>query len=519
MYNRGLFKAHIPSSLQFVIMFIFGFVLVNVYAVYPGNAAEIYSTLGWSSGVITSANNTMIIGMALTFPLILRVKMVLKAQTKLFWGCLLLAGLSIVSIYNTSYLMLLVISFSMGVIKMNCLSEFTLLFITIVSQKTGAKVKSYAYFYAVLYAMVAMGTFVAIYSAYGYSWERTCVVFAILLVLCAILTHFTVHASSFSKYYPLYYIDWFSVACLSLGFALWSHLFAFIQEYNWFYGDYRGFVYGISGLLLIVVGMVRQRYLKRQFWQLITMRKRNVWVAALFIFTIGIYQGASGFDSLLMSSVLGYDTLTVGKVNLAMVPGSLLAGAMGLLLLKHDNRGLKTFIVLGFGVFILQYTVSYFYIHPQLTISYFYFTHFMRALAIGMLYIGLWHYLTMGLELNDSLSIMSLMLIVRTFLALAVFSCLYSYASYVLQKISIGEHALLINYSYVENRANLALSAIQQQALLASFKTIYGAILLLSVPLMMAVSLHGFGFSKWMIARQMRRFWVKLNRKDRRVVG
>lgn len=519
MYNRGLFKAHIPPFLQFVIMFIFGFVLVNVYAVYPGNAAEIYSTLGWSSGVITSANNTMIIGMALTFPLILRVKMVIKAQAKLFWGCLLLAALSIVSIYNTSYVMLLVISFSMGVIKMNCLSEFTLLFITIVTQKTGAKVKSYAYFYAVLYAIVAMGTFVAIYSAYGFSWERTCVVFAILLVLCAILTLFTVHASSFSKYYPLYYIDWFSVACLSLGFALWSHLFAFIQEYNWFYGDYRGVLYGISGLLLIVLGMIRQRYLKRQFWQLITMRKRNVWVAAIFIFTIGIYQGASGFDTLLMSSVLRYDTLTVGKVNLAMIPGSLLAGAIGLLLLKKDNQGLKTFVILGFSVFILQYAVSYFYIHPQLTIGYFYFTHFMRALAIGILYIGLWHYLTMGLELNDSLSIMSLMLIVRTFLALAIFSALYSYLSYVLQRTSVGEQALFINFSYVENSANISLSAVQQQALLASFKTIYGYILLASIPVMTVVSLHGFGLFQWKVSIQMRRLWIKLNRKERRMVG
>ncbi|WP_267740593.1 hypothetical protein [Myroides injenensis] len=513
MYNRGLFKANIPFFLQYIIMFIFGFVLVNVYAVYPGNAAEIYSTLGWSSGVITSANNTMIIGMALTFPIILRVKMVLKAQVKLFWGCLLLASLSIVSIYNTSYVMLLVISFSMGVIKMNCLSEFTLLFITIVTQKTGAKIKSYSYFYAVLYAIVAMGTFVSIYTAYGFSWERTCVVFAILLVLCAILTLFTTHTANFSKFYPLYYIDWFSVACLSLGFALWSHLFAFIQEYNWFYGDYRGSLYGIGGLLLIVLGMVRQRYLKRQYWQLITMRKRNVWVAAIFIFTIGIYQGASGFDNLIMSSILQYDTLTVGRVNLVMIPGSLLAGAIGLMLLKKDNRGLKTFIILGFSVFILQYLVSYFYINLQLTITYFYFTHFMRALAIGILYIGLWHYLTMGLELNDSLSIMSLMLIVRTFLALAIFSSLYSYLSYVLQKTSISDQALFINFSYVENRANLSLSAIQQQTLLASFKTIYGYILLVSILVMTTVSLHGFGLSKWRLSIQMRRSWVKINKR------
>ncbi|EPH12229.1 inner membrane component of tripartite multidrug resistance system [Myroides odoratimimus] len=514
MYNKGLFKAYVSEPLQFIIMFVFGFVLVNVYAVYPGNAAEIYSTQGWSSGVISSANNTMIIGMALTFPIIIRVKMVLKAQTKLFWGCLLLAALSFVSIYNTSYLMLLVISFSMGVIKMNCLSEFTLLFITVVTQKTGAKVKSYAYFYAILYAIVAMGTFLAIYLAYGYSWERTSVVFAILLIFCAILSLFTVHTAAFSRYYPLYYIDWFSVVCLSVGFALWSHLFAFLQEYNWFYGDYRGFLYLSSGLILIVLGVFRQRYLKRQFWQLFSFRKKNVKIAAVFIFILGVYQGASGFDTTLMSTILHYDNLTLAKVNLAMLPGSLLAGAIGLILLKNNNKGLKTFILLGFGIFILQYLISYFYINPYLTITYFYFTHFMRALAIGILYIGLWHYLTMGLALDDSLSIMSLMLIVRTFLALAVFSAIYSYLSYYLQKEILGNHALFINYSFVENSSNLSISFVQQQALIASFKTIYGMILLLSIPVVLAVSLHGFGVSKKIRTVQMRRLWIRLNSKN-----
>ncbi|MDM1296861.1 hypothetical protein HX021_21460 [Sphingobacterium sp. N143] len=482
-----------------------GFVIVNVYVVYSGLAAETASTMGLTSSAITSANYTMIVGMAITFPVILRIKMILRSTDKLFWGCLLMAFISFISIYNSDYYLLLFLSFLMGIIKMNCLFEFILLFMGLIITKTGNKARFYAIFYGILYSLVALGTFTVLYISFGYQWERTSLFFTIALLFCAILSKVTTHNSRFSRYYPFYYIDWFSALLLVAGFLILAHFFAYITEYNWLIGDRNGFPLLLLSILLISGGILRQQKLERPFWNLSSMKKRSVHIAAIFLFFTGIYQGANAFDTLLMSSYLGYSTLQIGWVTLWMIPGSSLGGLLGWFVLKN-TKNLKTFVFCGFLIFACNYLYGYFFINHQLTIEYFYLTHFLKSLAIGMLYIGLWHYLTYNLSLDESLSVMSLMLIIRTFLAVAFFGSIYTFLNYFFQKQSIDYQAVLLDRNIFGKNNMQKYSTAQAQAILVGIKKIYGLILIISVPLLIAILAHGFGYSNRRKKVRIRKF-------------
>lgn len=493
MYNKGVFREGIPEIIQYMVMLILGFIIVNVYVAYSGLAAETASTMGLTSSAITSANYTTIIGMAISFPVILRVKMILKTIDKLFWGCLIMAFISFISIYNTDYYFLLFLSFFMGVVKMNCLFEFILLFLGMIVSKTGSKARFYAIFYGIIYSLVALGTFITIYISYGYQWEKTNLFFAIALLFCAIISKLTNHNLKFSRYYPLYYIDWFSVLLLVMGFIVLAHFFSYLTEYNWLMGDKRGLVLLILALLLITGGIFRQKFLRRPFWNLSSMKAKNVYIAAIFLFLTGVYQGANSFDTILMSSYMEYSTLQIGRITLWMVPGSLLGGTLGWFVLKN-TKNLRMFIFLGFLVFTSCYLYGYFYLNHQLTVQYFYLTHFLKSLAIAILYIGLWHYLTYTLSLDESLSVMSLMLIIRTFVAVAFFGAVYAFLSYFFQRQSISDLAVFLDTSIFGINNRQQYSAVQKGAILVSIKKIYGLILLISIPLLASILTHNFGY-------------------------
>lgn len=492
IYNRGLFVSWIPRPMQFVLMFFFAFVLMGVNSVYPGNAAETYSSKGLTPAAITSLNNAMYIGQGLIFTLVFRVKMYLRSITKLFLGFILLALLSLLCTYAQDYYVLVFCSFILGAIKMLCLHEFLFLFMTTMVLPGGNLARIFYLMFPALFTASPLGAFVAMFVSYGHQWERTNWVFIILLLICALLVRLVVHNKRFSKHYPLYYIDWFSIVLVAGGLLLMNHVLSFVSEDNWFLDNALVQARLILSIVLLSLGLLRQRYLKRPIWPLNALGKKNVLIGYGLIFFLGILQGAVGLETVFISTLMKYDQKHMAILTLWMIPGSILSGVVGFYCIRYRTN-LKELILAGFTIFVLYYIGLYINLSKDLTIEFFYAGYFIRSLATGMIYIGVWYFLTKGLVMAQLIPIMSGMQIIRTFLSVMAFTPIYSYLMYSYQLQSVGDLAVYLDMNTFGMLNLQKYSDMQQQALMVSLKKIFGWVIIFSLPILSFVLWYNFG--------------------------
>lgn len=492
IYDRGLFVSCIPIPLHFVLMLFFAFVLMGVSGVYPGNAAEIYSSKGLTPAAITSINNAMFIGQALIFTVVFRVKMYVKSKTKLFWGFIVLALLSVLCIYAHDYYVLVICSFTLGAIKMLCLHEFLFLFMTTMVLPGGNLARVFYLLFPALFTVSPLGSFAAVFVSYGHDWQRTNWFFIVLLLVCALLIKLVVHNKRFSKSYPLHYIDWFSIVLVATGLLLMNHVLSFVSEDNWFLDNELVKARLILSIIVIFMGLVRQRYLKRPVWSLSALGKKNVLIGYGLIFFLGILQAAVGIETVFISTLMKYDQKHMAILNLWMIPGYILSGVVGFYSIRYRNN-LKELILAGFTIFILYYIALYLNLSIDLTIDFFYAGYFIRSLATGMIYIGVWYFFSKGLVMAQLIPVMSGMQIIRTFFSVMTFAPIYSYLMYHYQLQSIGDLAVYLDTNTLGMLNIQKYSQMQQQAIMVSIKKIFGWVIIFSLPILSFVLSFNFG--------------------------
>jgi len=96
------------------------------------------------------------------------------------------------------------------------------------------------------------------------------------------------------------------------------------------------------------------------------------------------------------------------------------------------------------------------------------------------------------MELEDMLGIVSILMIVRTFLATAIGGAMISWATYQSQWQSLTDSSLYLDQGIIENGQSIyAIS--QMNAALASFKIVLGSLCWLMLPIIIFVYTHHYG--------------------------
>ncbi|QTY27203.1 hypothetical protein [Flavobacterium sp. CS20] len=265
----------------------------------------------------------------------------------------------------------------------------------------------------------------------------------------------------------------------------------FMRQQGWFSSPFITSSF-LLGMLLLIVLIYRQKFLKRKIikFQLI-VQKRNIWYALILLLFLGVYLASTGIFTQYTLRVLGYNNLINAKLNLWMILGIVIAGILAFL--GFTNKwNLKYYITLGFVVFFLHILMLYLMIQPQMNIEYLYFPIFLKGLGMGILFIGIWYYASLGLQRDDFLGIIGIMLMVRTFLATAIGGAIISWATYQGQWQSLNNISMYLDAGYFKNGMRIY-QATQINAMLASFKTVLGYLCWLIVPILIIVLTHNFG--------------------------
>ena len=127
-----------------------------------------------------------------------------------------------------------------------------------------------------------------------------------------------------------------------------------------------------------------------------------------------------------------------------------------------------------------------------MNIEYLNYSMILKGLGMGILFIGIWFYASLDLEMDDMFGVLSILLIVRSFFATAIGSAIIGWAVYQGQWQSLSDMSNYLDIGDIPNGMAIYQN-ISLNAVMASGKIVLGALCWFTIPVMIYVMTHHYG--------------------------
>lgn len=490
MYNKAPFASWVPKPLMLLLIILFLFPMIGVMGVYTGNTTDIAGALAVFPEYITFANNATTIGMAMALLIVFRVKMRFRSKEIIATCAIILAGLSYMNGTTDNPLVIIAGSFFIGFFKMFPLIEMILPVMFILSPK-GDRGRFYALFYPLTICFGQWSSYYMSSIVFEGNWQAPYFLMSIAMLVIAACSLIFQHNQRFCFKKPLYQIDWFSMLLLTTSAMALNYGFTFMKQQAWFTSPYIVSSF-ILGIVFFGLTIYRQRFLKRKMINFSLFYKlENIKHSLILLLLLGLYLASTSLYVQYSVGILGYSNLINSHTNLWMIPGIIVAGAMAFYGFKN-KWPLKYYIAAGFISFFLHTLSLYFLIQPQMDIQYLQYSMLLKGLGMGILFIGIWFYASQDLSIEDIFGVNSILIMVRTFIAVSLGSSIIGWASYQSQWQSLSDISLHLDSSSYANGLKLY-GPMQLNALMASSKIVLGTLCWMIIPILIFVLTHSYG--------------------------
>lgn len=499
MYNQGLFYNWVPKLLQILLILTFQFAFLAISGVYTTNISYMVGQSGNQSDFYMWAYYANSIGMGVAMPLLVRVKSRFRTKEIVSGALVILAFCSFVIGTTTQPYVVVLCSLFMGFVKMFGSIEMLLVLMFLLS-KDGNRGRFYSVFYP--YALIAsqLSSYWITDISYHLNWQISYMYAAAFCLVLALLSIVFQHNQRFVRKLPLYYVDWLSALLFSVSFMALAYVFSFGKSQDWFVSDRIKMSFGIF-VVSAVWMCIRQVTLKRPYLSFKIFERSNVKHGMLMLFFTGLFLGVSTLQNTFAVAVLGYDPLTNAKLVLLMIPGMVFGGMLGVYWFNRQFP-IKFYVFVGFASYILYCLYMYFGISTNFSFDMWVLPMFFRGFGMCVLFISVWFYTLDKLNPSDMLAAFGLIIVWRSFVAIGLFTALFSWLQYALQWQSVNNLAVYLDantVSYSAAMGNLKLTQIN--AILTSTKTIFGYVIIAGIGILLYVYFHHFGRVRFTILR------------------
>jgi len=489
MYNKGPFANWVPKPVMLLLMLVILLSTLTISGVYPSVLSDLSGAMATYTEYITLANNAGTIGMGLSILVLMRFKLRFRSKEIIATSAILLAILSYVCGTTDNPWILVICSLLIGFIKMFPMIEMILPMMFIISP-TGDRGKFYAVFYPLSIGFSQVSGYYFAEIVFNGSWQSPYFMMAAIMLIIALLSLIFQHNQRFAFKMPLYQIDWLTVVLLAGSFMSFNYFLVFMKQEGWFVSPT---IVGtlLLGIILFGLTIYRQRFLKRKLIDFSVLKRANVIHALILLVVLGIYLASTSSYLQYTIGVLGYTNLINADINLWMIPGIAVAGILAFVGF-NKNWHIRYFIAMGFMFFALHTLVLYFIIQPQMDIRYLEYAMLLKGLGLGILFIGIWFYSSLNLSTEQFLGIMSILIIVRSFLGTAIGTAIVGWAGYQAQWQSMSDMSNFWDVGSIPNGMAIYQASVLN-SVMTSAKIIFGTLTWLIVPILIFVMTHSYG--------------------------
>jgi hypothetical protein len=353
------FRAFVPTKLRPWIIIVFVIIFQLSGGVYLAAVSEMVGSLALMQEDIMMAGYASLVGLALTFTVMFRLKFRYTSKWILLTCCAAIIIGNLICMHTRSVPILIGTCFVLGIFRMwatfACNTQIQLWL---------TPVRDLSIFFCFVNVLV-QGTLqfsglMTIYTAFFSAWEYMhWVIIGLLgLMMLAIVFLFRTHRET--RKLPLYGIDW--LGGLMWGLTILSVLFICVygEHYDW-WASSQIRVATLFAVVLLGLNLWRASFIRHPFINLNTWTFRVVYMTLIAYIVIDILLApAHVFEHAYMESVLGYDSLNLISLNWIMLAGIVAGCFFTWRTFALRKWRYRTMNVIGLSCIIAYLTIMYF---------------------------------------------------------------------------------------------------------------------------------------------------------------
>lgn len=499
-------------------IFIF-FVLIIQFSggVYLAAASDMVGTTALMQEDILMAGYASLIGMAINFAVMFRIKFRFSNRTQLLAACIVLIAANFICASTDSVPVLVITCFVAGWFRMQatfaCNSTIQLWLTPVRDMAI-----FFCYVYIVVDSVIQLSGIATIYTAFFSQWEYMQWIMSGLLALMMILVLILVKPVRTPMFIPLLGIDW-------IGAGLWAVFmtgFTFICVYGNFYDWWDSAEIRVSALVTVIalgINLYRASFLHHPYISFMAMKNRNV-VRATVIYTVFFTLLATEhvFEHTYAAQVLGFDETNLIDLNWYVFAGIVTGCGFTYFTFALRKWRYKTMTAIGFALAIVYLACFYFFLDYGVEKEMLFMPLFFRGAAAVIISII---FLTSIVQSGLPFQVFPQALTINGFTG-AVMSATFGpavvgeFLRHVMAKNAslIGSVMTASNPDAIRVPVGELYGMVQLQALVVSMKEIYGWLLMMALVALLVILVSYAPLRPWAIFPK----WKTIRRTIRRMV-
>ncbi len=500
-------------------LFIF-FVLIVQFSggVYLAAASDMVGTTGLMQQDILMAGYASLVGMAINFAVMFRLKFRFTNRAGLLICGAALIAANVICAHTQSVGVLVVTCFFAGWFRMwatfVCNSTIQL-WLT----PTRDMAVFFCYVYLVVDGAIQLSGLSTVYTAFFSQWEYMHWIMIGLLALMMLLTMILVRPVRGPIQIPLLGIDWIGSGLWAIFMLCFTFICVYGNYYDWWEAE-EIIAATVLGLLCVAINLWRATFLHHPYISFTALTNRNViraTVIYLVFFTLLATEHV--FEHSYAATVLGFDETNLIDLNLYVLVGILAGCAFTYVTFALRHWRYRTMTAIGFALAAIYLAYFYFLIDYGVEKEMLFMPLFFRGAASVIISIV---FLTSILQGGMHFFVFPQALTINGFTGAVMGATLGpaligEFLSHTMAKNAslIGSVFTDLNPAAVHAPLGQIYGMVQVQALVVSMKEIYGWLLIAAI-VSLTIILVGYGrgrpsviFPKWRTIRKLLRRSVK----------
>ena len=481
-FSIPVIRDFVPEKLKPWIVIAIVIVFQLSGGVYLAAVSEMVGSTALMQEDILMAGYASLVGMALTFASLFRLKFRFPPKTALLTCCMAIILCNLICMNTRSVPLLVFVSFISGFFRMwgtfECNSTVQLW----ITPKRDLSV-FFCYIYLLVQSCLQFCGLLTVYTSSWIKWEYMHWLIIGLLVLVMLVTMVVYHNHRTMPKLPLYGIDW-------LGAVMWGGILLCIifvcvygEHYDWYESEQIRLA-TVGGIALLLLNLWRASFIRHPFIALETWRFKAVYQTFLLYIVVDILLAPSHlFEHIYMEGVLGYDSLNVISLNWVILFGTVLGSVFTYLTFARRKWCYRTMTVIAFMAITGYLLIFYFTIDYNLPKEMLVFPLFLRSFGYVIIAISFITALS-RVPFKNFFEAVSVQAFVSAAFGGALGAAILGHVlNVVIKRNAVLLGATLDHVNLLANQLPVEqlYGAVQQQALMVSMKELYGWLAIISL--------------------------------------
>lgn len=343
-------------------LFIF-FVLIVQFSggVYLAAASEMVGTTALMQEDILMAGYASLVGMAINFAVMFRIKFRFSTRTQLLASAIVLIAANLICAYTASVPVLVATCFVAGWFRMQatfaCNSTIQLWLTPVRDMAI-----FFCYVYIVVDSVIQLSGIATVYTAFFSQWEYMHWIMTGLLALMMLMVMILVRPVRAPMFIPLLGIDWIGAVLWSIFMLCFTFVCVYGNYFDWWDAiEIRGAV--LTGTACLGINLWRATFLHHPYISLAAMRNRNVIRATgIYLVFFTLLATEHVFEHSYAANILGFDDTNLIDLNWYVFAGIIVGCAFTYFTFALRKWRYKTMTAIGFALAAVYLAYFYFLI-------------------------------------------------------------------------------------------------------------------------------------------------------------